>query len=457
MSFGSAERLALALFIECAGCASVSTPPAEHPPIDEVSEQGEQAPPAMDDVEAMVRPLVDDSRVHGVTVAVRRGDETAVHAFGSLTPEARLEIGSVTKVYTALLLADAIERREIAEDATIGDVYEGELPGAVASIPLVDLATHHSGLPRLPSMEGSDPQDPYAHFDEAALWVALEAAEVGSPGFAYSNFGAAALGQLIAAHLERPYEALLEERIFEPLAMNDTGFEKDGLVSGHAFYGGGGGPWHLGSFAPAGGIVSTAADQLRFLEAQLSPPDSPLGRAIERSQRALAAADGGRVAHGWMVAPTGARWHNGQTGSFHAFLAFDRSARVAVAVLADTAAMEVDEAGQRLVDALRGQAVEPPSWPPLRQVPAELLARYEGAYQLGEGFVLTIAREDEQLFIQATGQDRFPIYPVGEPHRFELRVTSASGIFELPAEGPASALVWNQGGRVNRAPRVMAP
>lgn len=402
----------------------------------------------------MAGPLVESARVHGVVVAARRGEETSVRAFGALEADARLEIGSVTKVYTALLLADAIERGEVAEDATIADLYDGELDEAVGSIALTALATHTSGLPRLPSMEDSDPADPYAHFDEARFWSALKSATVGAAAFGYSNFGAAVLGQLLAAHLEQPYEALVRARILVPLAMSDTDFTKQALATGHAFYGGDGGPWHLASFAPAGGLVSTAADQLRFLRAQLSPPDSTLGRAIRRSQQALAPADNGHVAYGWMISPRGVRWHNGQTGSFHSFIGFDRESGTAVALLADTAAMEVDDAANRLLGVLLGHDLEPPSWPPLRDVPPELLARYEGAYQLAEGFVLTVSREGTQLFIQATGQDRFPIYPVGETHRFELRVTAASGTFELPERGPASALIWSQGGQVDRAPRV---
>jgi len=436
----------LVLLSACAASSPAPTTPTE--PVEE------ERPTLDARADAMVRPLVDGARVHGVVVAVRQGTESTIHAFGGVEPGAKLEIGSVTKVYTALLLADAIERGEVAEDATIGDVYEGELPDAVGAITLRALATHSSGLPRLPSMDGSDTADPYAHFDDAHFWAALKSATVGAATFGYSNFGAAILGQLLAAHLDQPYEALVRERILEPLGMADTGFDKDGLVAGHAFYGGDGGPWHLAAFEPAGGLVSTAADQLRFLDAQLSPPDSALGRAIRRSQQTQAPTDSGAIAYGWMVSPAGIRWHNGQTGSFHAFLAFDPESELAVALLADTAAMEVDDAGRRLFEALTGDDVEPPSWPLPRDVPSELMARYEGSYQLAEGFVLTITREGPQLFIQATGQDRFPVYPVGEAHRFELRVTPASGTFELPPTGPATGLTWSQGGRVTRAPRV---
>lgn len=409
-------------------------------------------------VSAMVEPLVESARVHGVVAIVVQGEQSLTRSFGSVAtlPNPRLQIGSVTKVYTALLLADAIERGEIAEDATLADLSSEPLPEAIGSISARSLATHRSGLPRLPSMEGSSAAAPYAHFDRAAIVDALAATEVGTETFAYSNFGAAVLGQMLATHLGEPYEALVRARILEPLEMNDSSFDEEDLVVGHPHYGGESPPWDLAAFAPAGGLVSTGADQLRFLRAQLSPPASPVGRAIARSQRPLAPADGGRIAYGWMVSPSGVYWHNGQTGSFHSFVAFEPRSGTAVALLADTAAMEVDDAANRLLGSLLGLDVEPPSWPPPRAVPSELLARYVGDYQLAAGFVLSITREGEQLFIRATGQDRYAIYPVGEAHRFELRVTPASGTFQLPESGPATALVWSQGGGSTRAPRVTA-
>lgn len=431
------------------GCGSVSAPVTSS-----TQEIEEPAPPSL--VAAFVEPLIEGQRVNGVAVAIRNGDTREEHAFG-LPDGARLEIGSATKLYTSLLFALLVERGELQENATIGDVYRGNvvLPEAVRGITLEALATHTSGLPRMPEpFEPADPLDPYATFDTEWLFEALAGASIDSAAaFGYSNLGAAVLGQLLVMATGESYEAMVLEWILTPLQMRDTGFSKEGLAQGHTAYGVEGGPWHFRAFAPAGALVSTVADQLRFLEAQLHPPDSPLGRAMRRSQAAVARIDADfAVGLGWMQSE-GLHWHNGQTGSFHSFVAFDVEHDVAVVLLADTAVMEVDEAGRALAKRLRGEEVAPPDFH-TRAVEPALLARYTGEYRIAEGITLSIRAEGGQLVIQATGQPPYPLFPTSTAHEFELHVAPAKALFEMSARGPATALTWQQGGESTRAPRI---
>ena len=139
------------------------------------------------------------------------------------------EIGSGTKVFTSLLLADMAHRGEVALDDTIGkylppDVKMPERNGR--SITLVDLATHTSGLPRLPTnLSPKDPNNPYADYSVEQFYQFLSTyqltRDIGSQ-YEYSNLGGGLLGHILALRAGMSYEALVESRICDPLGMNST-------------------------------------------------------------------------------------------------------------------------------------------------------------------------------------------------------------------------------------------
>src|SRR5208283_4407870 len=111
------------------------------------------------------------------------------------------EIGSITKVFTALLLADMAQRGEVAlTDPVSKYLPKGvKMPGRNGhAIMLQDLATHTSGLPRLPSnMKPKDFMNPYADYTPELLYQFLSSYELPrDPGskWEYSNLGAGLLG-----------------------------------------------------------------------------------------------------------------------------------------------------------------------------------------------------------------------------------------------------------------------
>ena len=128
--------------------------------------------------------------------------------------QALFEVGSISKVFTGLLLAQAVERGDMALDDTLGGLLNGSsalapaLPAPVAAITLRQLVTHTSCLPRLPAdfRHNSDPANPYLRYDRPRLWQALADARLTqSPpcAGAYSNLGFAVLGELLAPHAHR--------------------------------------------------------------------------------------------------------------------------------------------------------------------------------------------------------------------------------------------------------------
>jgi serine-type D-Ala-D-Ala carboxypeptidase/endopeptidase len=308
----------------------------------------------------------------GVAVGIVDGGHTKVAGFGTIGPSGGLpdeatsfQIGSVTKVVTALLLADAVGRGEAAFEQPLTAAF----PSAASHrsgrpICLGDLATHTSGLPRLPPglarQALRERDDPYAGFTLEHLEQALARPPKRPPGGRprYSNYGAGVLGEALTRLTTLPYEQLVHDRIVVPLGLRDTRIEVDGrevsVAVGHTRRGRVTPDWHLPALAGAGALRSSVRDLLVLLRAHLDPPTTPLEPAIllvlqprARISRALA------VGLGWhlLERKNGVRWwwHNGGTGGFRSFIGFDPAARRAAAVLANDP-RSVDRIGQRLLE-----------------------------------------------------------------------------------------------------------
>ncbi|MEM7697799.1 MAG: serine hydrolase domain-containing protein, partial [Verrucomicrobiota bacterium] len=248
------------------------------------------------------------------------------------------EIGSITKVFTGVLLADLVLRKAIALDDPIGPHFpDGLLPAdsPVKAITFEQLSTHTSGLPRIPEdlFEGADADSPYAHIDTARLYrslAALTEAEVSSPApYEYSNLGVGLLGHLIGLIHEKPYAEVVDEVIFSPLGMADSFVQDtatsreaagpDQLATPHV----GGEPkshWPLAELSGAGAIVSSANDLARFARAHWDSETSPeLAAALSLAREKRT----DTMALGWHREQNGAVSHGGATGGFRAHLRVD--------------------------------------------------------------------------------------------------------------------------------------
>lgn len=198
------------------------------------------------------------------------------------------EIGSITKVMTALLLADMALKGEVRLD----DPVVKYLPAGTrvpergdGQITLRDLATHTSGLPRMPgNFAPADPANPYADYGVEQLYDFLASyqlpREIGAE-FEYSNLGAALLGHALTLRAGQDYETMLTERVLTPLGMTETVIAlspalADRLAPGHDQGLRPAGNWDLMLFAPAGGLRSTARDMLKFVRAAAGLEASPL-------------------------------------------------------------------------------------------------------------------------------------------------------------------------------------
>jgi CubicO group peptidase (beta-lactamase class C family) len=314
-------------------------------------------------VDSLARAFKAEATPAGLVVGAASGSHTRIWRYGvaSLTdstrlrPDMRFEIGSITKVFTSLLLAEAVERGALRLD----DPIQAYLPDSVTApvrdgppITLRHLAAHTSGLPRLPAnLAPATPADPYADYTPRKLHAFLEGAELESPPgstYAYSNAGAGLLGHLLARQADTSFAALLDRRILQPLGLRDTYVPTPGDTSharfadGHTGLGRPASPWIFDALAGAGAIRSTAPDLLRFLQQHLGPDTTALPVAIRATHRVQhARAERSSVALGWHVeaASDGARlyWHNGGTGGFRSFAAFSLDSNTALVVLVNQA------------------------------------------------------------------------------------------------------------------------
>jgi CubicO group peptidase (beta-lactamase class C family) len=289
-----------------------------------------------------------------LAVAVVDGDEVTRAEFGTATgPGAHeFEIGSVTKTVTASLYALALQRGEVQRDSTLGEVLG--VTGAASSITLEELATQHSGLPRLPAdlsfvgrvlLANVSGADPYTDDVDDLVGQASRAEVDDEKPYGYSNFGMALLGQALAAAAETPWEQLVAERVAEPLSLVGTyapgdpeGLRPD-APTGFTSSGRHADAWTMQAFGPAGSVRSTLDDMVAYTVAQRD--DRAPG--VIATEPLVEAGDGGReIGWAWMTTPHDdgdgtSTWHNGMTGGYASFVGFDRDADRAVVVLSGSA------------------------------------------------------------------------------------------------------------------------
>jgi CubicO group peptidase (beta-lactamase class C family) len=274
---------------------------------------------------------------------------------GAPTPQTRYELGSVTKTFTGLLLAYAVEVGEMRLEDPLS-VHLTELAGTPAGdVTLFELATHSSGLP--PFAPGTGPllatagnSNPYdisvAELIEATKSVALE----NQGEYAYSNLGMSLLGHAEArAARMANWQTLATQRLLTPMIMTATTFATteaeipEGAIRGQWENGWRAPHWYGEAYLPAGSSTwTTAEDMIKYTWALLTE-QAPGMAALEPE----AESRNGQIGLAWHMSEFQNReitWHNGRTGGMQAMLALDRERGQGVIVLGNTT-RSVDRAG----------------------------------------------------------------------------------------------------------------
>lgn len=383
------------------------------------------------------------------------------------------EIGSITKPFVGVLLADAIKRGEVKLD----DPISKYLPENVKSptfngkeITLLDLVTHTSGLPRLPdNFAPKNNLNPYADFAAQNLYDFLSnyklPREIGSE-YAYSNLGFGLLGHILSLRTKMSLEELMTQRIFKPLGMNDSSFAlPDDKKSRHAegfnqkneptpF-------WFFDSLAGAGAIRTTSSDMAKFLSAAVGITQTPLAEAFAEARKMQRQGQNARVkvGLGWNnvdLYGTEVFWHGGGTYGFSSYFAIDPKQKKGAFLVNNSG----QETGSVFLESVAFNFLNS-KFPIKKPKPAKaeislaesVLQNYAGEYQLAPTFSLVITREGNKLFLQATGQPKFEIYAEKEDEFF-LKDVEASISFTKDSGGKIEGLILHQGGRDMAAKKI---
>lgn len=268
------------------------------------------------------------------------------------------EIGSISKVFTATLLADLVIDKKINPEDPINKYYSFPFKNNTA-IHFKSLANHTSGLPRLPSNFDPNSDNPYKNYDASKLNTylqdSLKLQSDSGDKYAYSNLGAALLGYTLGMAQKSTYQQLLKKRIFQKYRMtssftDNTGL-KDRLVKGLDASGQEVPNWDFDVFAGAGGILSSVNDLSLFAMAQFNPSDKPL--ALTRIPT-FTVNENLQIGLGWHIIKTASGkelfWHNGGTGGYSSSLAIDTMAQNGIIILSNVG--EVNESIDSLCFAL---------------------------------------------------------------------------------------------------------
>jgi CubicO group peptidase (beta-lactamase class C family) len=434
--------------------------------------------------EILVRRIDHQKQAAGIVVGIIEPNGRRVVAYGNLANadpgpvdgDTIFEIGSVTKVFTSLLLADMVNRKEV----TLDDPAAKYLPEGVKlpqrsgkSITLLDLSTHRSGLPNLPSnLKPKDPRNPYADdYSVDDLYQFLSGYTLPrDPGseFEYSNLGAGLLGHLLAYRAGTDYESLIGTRITRPLSMPDTGItlsflQKQRMATGHNAMLAPVANVDLSTFAGAGALRSSANDVLTFLEAFLGYQESPLAPAMKAMLEVRRPAGQTKIGLGWLIYSTDGReiaWHNGGTGGFRSFGGYDPKERNGVVVLSNASTPSgVDDIGLHLLNPKLPLAnPEPPKQRTEIHIDPKLLDNYPGRYQVTANLIFEITRDGDRLFAQGFAQlpqnrpgdltalPKFELFAEGEK-KFFAKVADNQITFEAGPEGRATSLILHRAGR----------
>jgi serine-type D-Ala-D-Ala carboxypeptidase/endopeptidase len=333
------------------------------------------------EIDKIVQPLVESNTNIGVAAGVLVGDQKLVRGYGKVIygmdrkpdGDTVYEIGSISKVFTATLLAQMVREEKLKLD----DPIESYLPKTVKvpvfekrKITLQDLATHVSGLPRLPTnFVPKDWTNPYADYTVENLYDFLSNHKLRrKPGetYEYSNLGVGLLGHVLARKNGKSYEQLLIERICEPLGMNSTRITlspelQQRLAPAYTTHG----VWKLRIYLPnrnwniptlagAGAIRSTVNDLLKFISANMGITKTNLKGACDLAhQERFKQSDMLKLGLGWHIlhfedVGKPIYWHNGGTGGYRTFLGFIKEKKIGVVLLSNTQS-SVDSAALELL------------------------------------------------------------------------------------------------------------
>lgn len=432
--------------------------------------------------DALAEPLVSQGYAAGVTVAVVREGGTTILSYGKVAlgskvaPDARtvFPIGSVTKLFTTLLLAEEARRGRVG----LQDPLESHLPRLVRmhrlpgrSMTLEDLATHSAGFPRMPdNWSPANPYNPCADYTVEMLYQYLATCRLTrEPGqaYEYSNVGSGLLGHLLARREGKSFEALLLERVCLPLGMTSTRITLQAdqfsrAVQGQDLVATPMPRWEWqDSLAGYGALCSTPEDMAKFLRAEMGlggAGASSLMQAMASTQRPLRpeADRAWKIGLGWHVSPDGTLlWHDGGIYGAYAFVGINKATGTGIAWLSNSNLWQLPPLLGRLQAVLKGERVAPLRLQRLVRVSPGSLDACTGTYEKQAGSTFTVRKEDDTLVMSVGNSSTgVSLWPTSDREFVMLETEGLSATFTTDEQGKVDSLRLRSPDRETVARRI---
>jgi CubicO group peptidase (beta-lactamase class C family) len=326
-------------------------------------------------VDSVARNYIQKGNTVGLSIGIIHSGVVHSYSYGETTagnnqlPEVNsiYEIGSITKTFTATLLAYYANEGKLE----LTDPITKYLPDSVSAnkelqgITLEMLSNHTSGLSRLPDnfeFHSSDPYDPYKDYTKQHLYQYLKTCKLNSkPGenYAYSNFGVGLLGSILEQVSGKAFEEMVKEVICAPLGMQNTeeyltALQRKRFVTVYNEDGKATSPWTFQVLAACGALRSTLEDMLLYLKANMTPSQSELSKAIKLTHQITYNKDI-KLGLGWhMIVVNGIEYyfHDGATFGCSSFMAFNREKKLGIIILSNSG-ISTNDLGVNLIKRLQ--------------------------------------------------------------------------------------------------------
>lgn len=325
-------------------------------------------------IDSIAKTYIQRVNTVGLCIGILKDGKMTTYGYGETTkgngkvpgPNSIFEIGSVSKTFTATLLAYYANEHKVNPDFPVTKY----LPDSVAKnvnlqvISLLMLSNHTSGLPRMPDNWAAGVKDtlnPLKDYSRKNLYAYLKMARLESiPGqtYNYSNLGAGMLGVILERVSGKTYEQMVKQIICTPLNMSSTAqhlstAQKSMFVSMYNDKGEPARSWDLDALSGAGALKSSAHDLLLFAQANMKNGDDILSKAMQQTQK-VTFEKKPTLGMAWfrdMMGDDAYYWHNGATGGCYSYMGFTPAKGIAVVVLSNSV-QEVDPVGEDILAAL---------------------------------------------------------------------------------------------------------
>ena len=538
------------------------------------------------EVKEHIKSRVDEDINVGIVVALIDGENVEYYSYGKadlktgadVDENSIFEIGSISKTFTGIIVADEVVKGKMKLSDPISK-YLSEYTKVPTrndkSITIKDVATHSSSLPRMPdNFAPANPNNPYADYTIEMAYDFISGVELTrdiGERYEYSNLALGMLGHILELQYDKDYEAIMVERIANPLGMNNTRIVFTPEMKKHLAKGHNNGEevenWDLPALAGAGAIRSSPVDMVKYVQANMGVHKTPLYEAMQLSHKTAYENEDQKFKIGltWHYSNDGEIiQHGGATGGYRAFAGFIAGTEKGVVVLTNSTegitgigmkllddtfdlkmpkksiavdlekeikknglekgiefykmakakfadkynfnegelnnlgysylgekdietalvifklnvemnpkaanpydslgevllmkgdtvnaianykkSVELNPANENGVNVLVGLGIAKEELVKEVSVSAEILETYNGKYELGPGFFITVTSKGQQLFAQATGQAQFELFASSNTE-FYLKVVAATMTFSVGDNDKVESLTLFQGGR----------